>query len=181
MSVQVARPDVSNLVLCAHNRPLHPELFIHHRAATLRNSQMSLDARLCASGHLLILKVGAQTLTEVIADRQLPLPRGGRLFEFHLRGCRTETFELDCGVRYSVSCSVELLSPATFLRCHEELLADCSRACVAALFGGANRFSPGPLSLLLSETDHDSLLIHAYHTFPEHLAVVKTQSLFELL
>jgi len=181
MSVQVARPDVSSLVLCAHNRRLHPDLFIHHRATTLRNSKMSLDARICASGHLLILKVDEETLTEVIADRQFPLPRGSRLFEHRLRGSRTETFELDCGIRYSVSCSVEHLSPATFLRCHEELLADCSRACVVALFGGSNRFSPGPLSLLISETDRNSILIHAYHTFPEHLAVLKTQSLFELM
>ena len=181
MPVRVARPDVSDLVLCAHDRPLHPELFVHHRAITLRNSVMSLDARLCAAGHVMILRVGSKTLTEVISNRHEPLPRRGRLFEHRLRGCQTEVVELDFGVRYSTSCSVERLSLTAFVRHHEELVRDCSRACLSAIFSSSNRFNLGPVSLLHTEVTPDSILVHTFHTFPDHLAVVKTQSLFELL
>ena len=141
---------------------------------------MLLDARLCAAGHVLILKVGSETLTEVIADRREPLPRRNRLFEHRLRGCRTEVIELGWGIRYSVSCSLERLKPTAYLRHHEELVGDCSRASLSAVFASSNRFSPGPVSLLRTEVTRDSVLVHAYHTFPDHLAVVKSQSLFEL-
>ena len=180
MSVRVARPDVSDLVLCAHDRPLHPELFVHHCAIVLRSPDMILDARLCAAGHVLILRVGSETLTEVISDRHEPLPHRGRLFEHRLRGCHTETIELDSDIRYSVSCSLERLSPTAYLRHHEELVGDCSQASLSAMFASSNRFSPGPVSLLRTEVARGSILVYAFHTFPEHLAVVKTQSLFEL-
>ena len=181
MPVRVARPDVSDLVLCAHDRPLHPELFVHHCAIVLRSPDMILDARLCAAGHVLILKVGSETLTEVISDRHEPLPRRSRLFEHRLRGCHTEMIELDSGLRYSVSCSLERLSPTAYLRHHEELIGDCSHASLSAMLASSNRFSPGPVSLLRTEVTQDSILVYAFHTFPEHLAVVKTQSLFELV
>jgi uncharacterized protein DUF2617 len=181
MTVRVARPDVSDLVLCAYDQPLHPDLIVHHRAITLRNSMMSLDARLCAAGHAMILRVGAETLTEVLSDRHEPLPRRRRLFAHRLRGCHTETIELEFGVRYSVGCSVERLSAAAYLRHHQEFVGDCSRASLSAMFASSNRFSPGPVSLLRTEVTSDSILVHAFHTFPDHLAVVKTQSLFELV
>lgn len=181
MSVRVARPDVSDLVLCAHDRPLHPELFVHHCAIVLRSPDMILDARLCAAGHVLILRVGSETLTEVISDRHEPLPQRSRLFEHRLRGYHTEVIELDSGIRYSVSCSLERLSPAAYLRHHEEFVGDCSRASLSAVFASSNRFSPGPLSLLNTEVTRGSILVYAYHTFPDHLAVVKTQSLIELV
>ncbi|MEK6262349.1 MAG: DUF2617 family protein [Planctomycetota bacterium] len=181
MSVRVARPDVSDLLLCAYERPLHPEMFVHHRAITLQNARMSLDARLCAAGHVMILRVGSETLTEVISDRHEPLPRRSRLFEHRLRGCHTETIELDFGVRYSVGCSVERLSPAAFLRHHQEFVGDCPQASLSAMFASSNRFTPGPVSLLRTEVTRESMLVHAFHTFPDHLAVVKTQSLFELV
>ncbi len=180
MPTRVARPDVSDLVLCAHDRTLHPELFVHHRSIALRNSTMSLDARLCTAGHLLILRVGSETLTEVIANRHDRLPPRSRLFEYRLHGCHTKTVDLDFGVRYSVGCSLERLNPAAFLRCHEELMEDCPQASLSAMFASSNRFSPGPASLLRIEVTRDSMLVHAFHTFPAHLAIVKTQSLFEL-
>lgn len=181
MSVRVARPDVSDLVLCAFDRPLHPEMFVHHRAITLQNAMMSLDARLCAAGHVMILRVGSETLTEVISDRHEPLPRRSRLFESRLHRCPTKTIDLEFGLRYSVGCSLERLNPASFLRCHEELLDDCPKATLSAMFASSNRFCPGPASLLRIEATRDSILVHTFHTFPTHLAVVKTQSLFELL
>ena len=181
MPVRVARPDVSDLMLCAHDRPLHPELFVHHCAIVLRIQDMILDVRFCAAGHVLILRAGSETLTEVIANRHEPLPRRSRLFEYRLHGCHTKTIELDSGLRYSVSCSLERLSATAYLRHHEELVGDCSHASLSAVFASSNRFSSGPLSLLRTEVARDSILVYAFHTFPEHLAVVKTQSLFELV
>ena len=67
-----------------------------------------------------------------------------------------------------------------FLNYHEELIVDCGRADLSHRFPSANRLAPGPISLIRTEADARSLLVHAFHTFPDCCAVVKTQSLFEL-
>jgi hypothetical protein len=75
---------------------------------------------------------------------------------------------------------MERLEPIVFLNFHEELSADCKRAAVHYRFPTENRLSPEPLSLLRTDSGPRSLLIHAFHTFPESCSVLKTQSLFEL-
>ena len=76
MSVQMIRPDVSELVLRTYSRALHPELFEHHCCLTITNANARLDIRLNASGHVLMLHMGSSSLTEVIVDHreQLPTP-----------------------------------------------------------------------------------------------------------
>jgi hypothetical protein len=34
--------------------------------------------------------------------------------------------------------------------------------------------------VIRTEVSRESILVYAFHTFPEHCAIVKTQSLFEL-
>lgn len=180
MNVSVARPDAANLVLRAFGRVLHPDLLCHHRAVRIDVPGMSLDIRLIPAGHAFVLQTGRQTLTEVISDRNEDYPVRGRLFEHRLKGCRTESVEFESGLRYDVSCTLERMSLSVFLRQHEELVSDGPKASLFAEFPGANRFSPGPLSLVRTELCRRSVIVHAYHTFPEQLAVVKIQSLVEL-
>jgi hypothetical protein len=66
-----------------------------------------------------------------------------------------------------------------YLRVHEELRADCAKADLAYEFPSPNRFSPGALSLVSAAVTRTSVLLHAFHTFPDHCAVVKTQTLVE--
>lgn len=56
---------------------------------------------------------------------------------------------------------------------------DAQRADLAYHFVSESRLTPGALSIIDYEANQSSLLIHAFHTFPDELAVVKTQSLFE--
>ena len=180
MPLSVARPDAANLVLQTFGRALHPDLLCHHKSAQLTVPGMTLDVRLIAAGHAFILRTAAQTLTEVISDRLDVYPLRGRLLQQKLKGCQTESIEFESGLRYDVSCTLERLSLSVFLRQHEELIADGAKASLFAEFPGVNRFSPGPLSLVRTEACRHSVVVHAYHTFPEQLAIVKTQSLVEL-
>ncbi len=179
MAIQLVRPDVSDLVLRAYGRALHPELFEHHCGLTLSNSLMRLDVRLNACGHVLTLKRGDDSITEVIADQHESLPERGRIINYRLRGSKTESAEFQSGMRYDLSCHLEKLQIDIFLRIDEELEQDCRRADLHARLPAVNRFMPGPLSLIRTEAGRDSFLVYAFHTFPEHCAVVKTQSLFE--
>lgn len=179
MTVQVVRPDVSDLVLRTFCRALHPELFDSHSSLRLSNSVMKLDMRLNASGHVLSLQTNLHAVTEVIMDHRESTPTFSRFIDYRLRGCRTETAEFDSGLRYDVSCQLERLSFDIFLRMNEELEHDMARADLSARFPSLNRLLPGPLSLIRAEVERRSILVYSFHTFPEHSAIVKTQSLFE--
>jgi len=180
MSVSVARPDAADLVMRTYGRALHPELLCHHKSTSLTTQGMNLDIRLIAAGHALVLRFGSQTLTEVITDKHEIHPVRGRLFEHRLKSFRSERVEFESGLRYDVCCSLEQLSTAVYLRQHEELVSDGAEASLFAEFPGKHRFSPGPLSVIRTEVCRHSLVVHAFHTFPEQLAIVKTQSLFEI-
>ena len=179
VSLQMVRPDVSDLVLRTYGRALHPELFEHHCGMTLKNSNMRLDVRLNASGHVLTLRMGSHSMTEVIIDHHESLPKLCRIIDYRLRGCRSESAEFETGLRYDMSCQLERLPLDVFLRMNEELEHDCERAELSARLPAVNRLMPGPLSLIRTEVGRESILVYAFHTFPEHSAVVKTQSLFE--
>jgi hypothetical protein len=180
MKTTIVRPDVSDLVIRTYGRALHPELFDRHSGLTLTNAELRLEVRLNASGHVLMVQMGDQSMTEVIVDHHEALPERSRLVDCRLRGCRTETAELKTGLRYDMSCQLERLHLDIFLRMNEELEQDCDKADLSVHFPTINRFLPGPLSLIRADVRRDSILVYAFHTFPEHSAIVKTQSLFEV-
>lgn len=180
MSVGFARPDVSDLVFRLFGRSVHPELLATFAASEFQRTAFSGNIRICEAGHVIEFRSGGQTITEITSVRSQPLPKRKRFVEKRLRGNRDEAVEFDCGVHYQVSYQLEQLDPEVFLNFHEELLIDCNRADVAHRFPSGNRLSPEPLSLIRTDVGAKSLLVHAFHTFPENCAVVKTQSLFEL-
>ena len=180
MSVGFVRPNSSRLMLHVYGRSVHPELFRIFAETDIAQDGYSATLRICDTGHTIDFRYKGHTVTELTASRDQLLPQKKRLLEKSLRGCRDESVRFDGGLRYSLSYQMERLDPTVFLNFHEELLADCKRAAVAYRFPAENRLSPEPLSLLRTETAARSLLIHAFHTFPESGSVLKTQSLFEL-
>jgi len=181
MTLSVARPDAADLVLQSYGRTLHPDLLCQHKSAQLNATGMVLELHLIPSGHAFILRTARQVLTEVISDRRDAYPVRGRLFEQRLKGStRSETVEFESGLRYDVCCTLEIQPLAIFLRQHEELVADGARASLFVEFPSANRFSPGAVSVIQAEICRGSVIIHSFHTYPEQLAIVKTQSLIEL-
>lgn len=179
MTVQFARPDIADLVLCAFERRLHPELFSCRAETKLERKNLKLTLRLCSAGHWLELSYRERFLTEAMSERQIPLPSVKRVCEHRIKGGKTQTLPLASGARYSSSCQIERLEPSVFLQAHEELILDCRRAVLAFALPGGTRWSPGPVSLIKAELERDGVLVHAFHTFPEFCAVVKTQTLIE--
>ena len=180
MTVSFARPDVADLVFHLYGRSVHPELFNVFAQSTIEQDNYNAVIRICDAGHLVSFRSSGQTISEVTSTRRHPLPKRKRYLEKKLRGSRDESVHFECGVCYHVSYQLEVLEPEVFLNFHEELTIDCNRANVAHRFGTNNRLSPSPLSFIQTDVWSHSLLVHAFHTFPENCAVVKTQSLFEL-
>lgn len=180
MNVGFVRPSVSELALHLFEWSLHPELFDVQCHQSIRQADYSAKVAICDAGHVVEFRRGEMTLTEVLARRDQPLPERKRLFNRRIKGTRDETYELESGAKYHLSFQVERLPPDVFLNLHEELLLDCQRAPISHSFSPSNRLSPAALSFVQTDVWQRSLLIHAFHTFPEDCAIVKTQSLFEL-
>ncbi|MBT4868242.1 MAG: DUF2617 family protein [Planctomycetaceae bacterium] len=180
MNVDFARPSVSDLVFQAYGRTVHPELFQVHAELQVWQEEYKADIRICDAGHTVDFHRNGQCVTEVTATSTQPLPQRKRFLDRKLRGSRDESFRLENGLKYHVSYQLEQLDPEVYQEIHEELLVDTKTADVSHCFPAGNRLSPGPLSLIRVDVGARSLLIHAFHTFPDALAVVKTQSLFEL-
>lgn len=180
MNVGFVRPDVSELNLAVLGRSVHPELFeIYERTSVVQDG---FQARLaiCEAGHLLELRTPQQTLCEIVAPRGQSLPHRERLFDKKLRGSRDESLWLPGGIGYQLSFQVERLDPEVYLQLHEEFSVDCRKATLGRMFDPPNRLAPAAVSYLQLDLFPRSLLVHAFHTFPENCAVVKTQTLIEL-
>ncbi|MFQ5732405.1 MAG: DUF2617 family protein [Planctomycetaceae bacterium] len=178
MSVKFARPSIADLTFQVFGRSVHPELFDVYAVREFWNDAYSVGVRICEAGHVVAFRLDELTVTEVVSTHDQPLPRRCRSFCQKLGGSRNRSARFG-GLNYEVSFHVERLDAEVFQNFHQELLVDAERVELAHRFPAGNRFSPEPLSLLRADAQPDSLLVHAYHTFPEHCAVVKSQSLFE--
>ena len=180
MSVQICRPDVSDLDVMVFGRTVHPELLTLHERTTVQQCGFHAQIAICDVGHLIQWRAGDQTLCELLAPRGLAVPRQQRLFDKKVRGSRDESLWLPCGASYQLSFQVEQLPPDVFLQLHEEFSTDYRKATLGHVFVATNRLAPPAISYVQADLFPRSLLVHAFHTFPENCAVVKTQSLFEL-
>ncbi len=180
MNVGIVRPDVSELNLSILGRSVHPELFaIYERTSVIRDG-FQMQLAICEAGHLLELRTPHQTLCEIVAPKGQSLPHRDRFFDKKLRGSRDESLWLPGGIGYQVSFQVERLDPEIYLHLHEEFSIDCRKATLGRIFDPPNRLAPAAVSYLQLDLFPRSLLVHAFHTFPENCAVVKTQTLIEL-
>lgn len=179
MPVRFARPDVSTLMLRLFPRPLHPELFDVPAGLVVQSGAIRVSVQLCPSGHTWTWQWDRRFITETLAEKDRILPQQSCILDHKVRGCRTRSLSFSPTLRYDVGCQVETLEPDLFLRMHDELTDDCDKADLSHEFPTESRFAPGALSLVRLELTRNSTIIHAYHTFPDHCAIVKTQSLIE--
>lgn len=179
MNVRLARPKVNDLIFRLIGRSIHPELYTTCASVTVQQKKYSAVLKICETGHVACIQHKGKAVCEILTSFQNPLPSQKRLLEKPVRGCRSESAELESGLYYQVSYQLEELDYVIYNNLHEEYLLDSQRADLAYHFVSESRLTPGALSIVDFEANQSSLLIHAFHTFPEELAVVKTQSLFE--
>ncbi len=180
MDVGFARPDVARLVFRLFSRELHPELINVYAESGVQFPDYQAKLQICDSGHVITFIRNDQLLCEVMTGREHPLPKRRRILSHGLRGHHSESIQFAGGVSYHVSFQLEQLEPEEFAHFHEELQADCEEAELSYRFGSSSRLCPTPLSFMQTVAAPDSLIIHAFHTFPDNYGVVKTQTLFEL-
>ena len=174
------RPQVGDLSFQVFDWPLHPDLIesLHHRR--FERDGYVLDLDITPAGHWLRWKRGDVVLVEVLSAHDSLLPETRQLFVHRVGGERAETRHLGTGVTYHVCFQRESLSERIFQHLSDELRAGAEREGVLHLLTPQDRLGFSPLTYVDLQARKNSLLVHAYHTFPDDLAIVRTQTLIEI-
>lgn len=179
MHVHAVRPAATDLHYQLYARALHPELFDVRSARVIDHAGYVLVLRICESGHLVELRRQGETLVEVNIGSRQEIPSRGRCLTVPLGGGRDVETQPLPGVSFQASVQLERLDHEVFERLTQEFHADIPQATLAHVFGSRNRLRPDAVSLLFAECGARSVGIHAFHTFPDDFAIVRTQSLYE--
>jgi len=178
--VLTARPKVAELSFQLYGRSLHPELFTVFQTRSIARGGYEAQIDITSAGHLVTWRYQGLTLTEVATSSQHPLPQKRRLMSYKLRGERSDRVECRGGVTYQMSFQLEPVAPEIFWTFQQELAVDAGRQGMFHRFDASGRMALGALSYINVESRNRSLLVQAFHTFPDDYAIVKSQSLFEL-
>jgi hypothetical protein len=178
--VLTVRPKIAELVFQLYGRPLHPELFKMYRSRNVERGNFKAKVDITSAGHVVTWQYAGLTLTEVAASAHHPLPERRRLLSYRLKGHRTDRVECRGGVLYQVAFHLEPVAPEVFWTFQQELVQDSRRQGMLHKFDSSGRMALGALSYINVETRSRSMLVQAFHTFPDDYAIVKSQSLFQL-
>jgi hypothetical protein len=178
--VITVRPKIAELTFQLYGRPLHPELFEIHETRTIRRGEYEAQINVTTAGHYVTWRYRGLTLTEVCTAAHHPLPQKRRLLTYRLKGERSDRVQCRGGASYQMSFQLEPVDPEVFWTFQQELALDGQREGLLHVFNSSGRMVLGALTYINVETRNKSMLVQAFHTFPDDCAIVKSQSLFEI-
>ncbi|MFO0914405.1 MAG: DUF2617 family protein [Pirellulales bacterium] len=180
MSVPVVRPKVAELVFQVYGRSLHPELFEVHQSRVVERSGYQVRIDITNAGHVVTWRYDGLILTEVAAAANHPLPQRRRLMSHQLKGQRSDHIKCRGGINYQVGFQLEPVDADMFWTFQQELVHEGERQGMLHTFDASGRVAMGAISYVNIEARNRSLMIQAFHTFPDDFAIVKSQSVFEI-
>ncbi len=173
------RSRVADLAFQVFDRAIHPDWFgvrAHRRVAA---DGWQADIRIVDGGHAITWRSGVVRLTEVLTGPPTALPGDGRIFHSPIRHERATTLRPARGVEYQACLEVERVDAEVFAHLCDEMAVDAARDRLFHRSAGSNRMAPAAISHLAFESRVGGLLVHAFHSYPDERAIVRTQSLFE--
>jgi hypothetical protein len=177
--VLTVRPRVAELAFQLYGRPLHPELFEVLETCTIQRGDYTAKIDITSAGHVVTWRYAGLTLTEVAASAHHPLPTKRRLLSYNLKGRCADSMECRGGVRYEMDFELEPTNPRDFWTFQQELAMHEPQGLLHR-FGSSGRISLGALSYINLEARGRSLMVRAFHTFPDDYAIVKSRSVYRL-
>lgn len=180
MPTKSVRPSIAETSYRMFDRPLHPELFDPVIVGRIKADKYDMTVGICEGGHFLQFTSGQQTLVEVTAPDQQQLSTFGLQRTYFYNDQEEVLYETGDPFLYHFAGEVDVVSFSVFTRVQMELEDECSKVFLSHQFSAQNRFTPGALSLIRVEGNEKMISVHTFHTFPEDLAVLRTQTLIEL-
>lgn len=180
MNLIHVRPDAADMMLRVFQRTVHPELLEVVGETRLTSGACTATLRICADGHAIEVRHGRAVITELAVSRLTPTPRQLCAVERRLIGYRTHTVVAG-RLQYNCSYQLETVAADVYLQIHKELEADARKSTLSISLPGAGKASPRCLSFLSCDLLRNGFVVHSYHTFPGNGAILRIQSLFELV
>jgi hypothetical protein len=176
----IVRPKVAELVFQLYGRALHPELFEVQTSRLVTRDNYEATLQITSAGHVVKWRHQGITLTEVATSAHHPLPERRRLFSYPLKGERNDRVQCRGAISYQTTFQLERVSPEVFWTYQQELTLDVAQEGILYRFDSSGRMALGAMSFMHVEARSRSLIVRAFHTFPDDYAVVKCQSRFSL-
>jgi hypothetical protein len=178
----------SDMAVALYLRPIHPEFFNIYTWRCYRGD--GYDAQLWITGLSHVLSVSRtggrraaeRCVTEVVGPAAVELPRRGRVEAAPLGGTSELRFDLRNGFRYQMSFETETVADAdVFAAVYDDLRNQGHKEGLACEYrlDGVQR-DLWPLAMTVPTATRGGFVLHAFHVFPDHRAILKTQTLIEL-
>jgi hypothetical protein len=180
MAVQSVHPSAFELAFRLYDRAIHPELFDIQASAKLEGAGWTAGVAICTGGHVIAVRTAAGVATELAIPAMLTTPDRGLAAGHKLGASRDWSVTLSGGVQAHFSAHVDAVDAIAYRNIEQELTLDARKSAVSFRFPGAGRLEPSPLSVIRAEAVANGVMFHAFHTFPGDLAILRTQSLYEL-
>ena len=107
------------------------------------------------------------------------LPVRGLIKDFQLSENKNYKYAWPDGMQYMLNSSVETMSVNVFKQTQLDLIKKSNNGGMFAQFPQWNNGEFTPITFLDFEARQDSLNVSAWHTFPEQLSILKTQSILK--
>lgn len=171
---------VEDLHFSLYHRALHPELFHIHQVRHLRQKRYSAEIWVVGLSHVVMLQARNQVVTELIGGDGELLPKTGLLTRFRFRGEKDHLQGFEDGMQYILSSQVERMTLNLFSASHRDLMRYASKRGIFCSFPEWISGGMEPFTFIDYECRDSEFHVHAFHAFPDELAILKTQSIFEL-
>jgi hypothetical protein len=177
MDIEPRQTAVGDLQLRLYLRALHPEFFTIRGRRSFGHGGFQGEVWLLDVGHVITFVEGSEAIAEVIAPREMELPKRGLARTLDLVGQNEHRLEARGPIIYHMAYQVDAQDSATYLREVEELLTSARQG---HLFIEDTREAvKRPFSYAVPEPRGRGLLVHTWHGFPAENTILRTQTLIE--
>ena len=173
------RPDLAELSFRVFDRALHPELYPSVVSAVLQSGEFDCVLSLGEAGHVFRISVNGESVCETLLHKSIALPQRGQLLTFALADEREAELNLGGVFQWDTRVELETFDREGYFAAQERWEADARRAFLSREFACAHRLLPPALSGLSLDVSGDFILLQAWHTFPDNLAICRVQSRYE--
>lgn len=176
--VSTVRPKVAQLSFQLLKRTVHPELFQIYKTRRVEREHYTAKVDITSDGHVVSWNAEGVTLTEVASSAHQLLPANGRLLTVPLRNTGEDRLQVGPQHTYEYRYELQRVPAEMFLMIQKELGEASHDHDLMQVFNASGRIAIGGFSFVHVETRIHSLHIQAIHTFPDDLALVKSESVF---
>jgi hypothetical protein len=170
---------IEELSFSLFQRPLHPELFNIYSSRKLKTEKYEAIIWVTGCTHVISVFSGDVCLTEVISTPSQPLPERGLIERFQFKGPRSHKCTLSKGVSYMTDFQVERLSAGLYRQSFADLEQFGRDRGIFVRYPELEMDGLQPFCYIDFEARKTELHIHSFAAYPDQIAMIKTQSLFD--